>query len=87
MKKCPMLIATHVYTLRDDKLGEYVFSNLVFTSKFTMPPTAHIVKGSFATFQLKMNVLKRILHELEEDTPLGQQLNVQLLCTYLHEHI
>ncbi len=53
MKICPMLITTHVYTLRDDKLGEYVFPHLVFASKFTMPPTAHIVKGSFATFQLK----------------------------------
>jgi hypothetical protein len=65
MKICPMLITTHVYILRDDKLGEYVFPHLVFASKFIMPPTAHIVKESFATFQLKINVLKIILHELE----------------------
>ncbi len=83
-EKLSYVITTHAYTFHDDKLGKYVFSHLVFISKFTMPPTAHIMKGNFATFQLKINILKIILHELEEDTPLGQQLNVQLLCTYLH---
>ncbi len=71
MKNCPMLIATRTYTPCDDNLRKYVFSHLVFATKFTMPPTAHIVKGSFATFQLMINVLKIILHELEEDTPLA----------------
>jgi hypothetical protein len=49
------------YTLCDDKLATFVFSHLILASKFFMPPTLHVVKGNYATYELTHDVEKVIL--------------------------
>ncbi len=53
------------YQLRDDKPLAFVFSHLVLVSKFSMPPTHHVVKGSYATYELTNEVINVILGTLE----------------------
>jgi hypothetical protein len=33
-----------------------VYTHVVLTSKFSMPPTLHAVKGRFASYELKLDV-------------------------------
>ena len=34
--------------------------------KFQMPPTKHVVRGSYATYELTMTTMEKILDALEE---------------------
>jgi hypothetical protein len=40
------------YYLRTDKPNAYILSHLVLASKFSLPPTVHFVKGSYASYEL-----------------------------------
>jgi hypothetical protein len=42
-----------------------VFSHFILASKFSLPPTSHMVKGNYATYELKDDVTKIILEALE----------------------
>jgi hypothetical protein len=53
---------SRTYLLRNDKAPCSVYSHLVLTSKFSMPPVSHIVKGHFARYELKPKV-KEIIDE------------------------
>jgi len=55
----------HSYTLCDDKLIAFVFSHLILASKFSMPPTLHVVKRNYATYELTHDVEKVILQALD----------------------
>ncbi len=52
------------YILQDDKPLAYIFSHLIITSKFTMPPNTHFVKG-YACYELKLEVLGFIIDVAE----------------------
>jgi hypothetical protein len=53
-KLCPSNI---FYYLLEDSPPMYVYSHLVVASKFVLPPTTHVVKGSLCTYELFANVL------------------------------
>jgi hypothetical protein len=40
----------------------HVYSHLVVASKFVLPPTSHVVRGSLCTYELSLEVLASI-HE------------------------
>jgi hypothetical protein len=42
-----------------------VFSHLILASKISLPPTSHMVKGSYATYEPKDDVIEIILDALE----------------------
>ena len=50
------------YLLRNDKEPSSVYSHLLLTSKFSLPPISHPVKSRFAGFELKLDV-KEIIDE------------------------
>jgi hypothetical protein len=56
---------SHTYALRDDKPPTYIYSQLIMASKFEMPPTEHSVKGSYATYELRVEVLECIIDVIE----------------------
>lgn len=56
--------SSRFYTLRDDKPLAYIFSHLIITSKFAMPPTIQSVKG-YASYKLKLEVLGFIIDAIE----------------------
>jgi hypothetical protein len=43
-----------------------VFSHLILASKFSMPPTCHVVKGDDATYEFTQVVTEVILEALED---------------------
>ncbi len=53
------------YTLHNDQPTTFVFSHLILAYKISMPPTSHVGKGSYATYELTYGVLKVILEALE----------------------
>ncbi len=53
-KICP---GNKFYYLLEDSPPMYVYSHLVVASKFLLPPTTHVVKGSLCTNELSANVL------------------------------
>jgi hypothetical protein len=57
---------SRTYWLRDDRPQSFVFSHLVIASKFSMVPTAHSVKGSFGSYEVKEDVLNIILNAVLE---------------------
>jgi hypothetical protein len=44
----------------------HVFSNLVLTSKFSLPPTIHMVKGAYATYELSNDAISVIMVVVED---------------------
>jgi hypothetical protein len=42
--------------LRNNREQTLVYTHVVLTSKFSMPPTLHAVKGRFASYELKLDV-------------------------------
>jgi len=58
-------VGSHSYLFQDDQPLTFVFSRLILASKFSLPPTNHMVKGSYATYELKNNVAEIILEALE----------------------
>jgi hypothetical protein len=54
-------VESHSYILQNDQPLAFVFSHLIFASKFSLPPTSHMVKGSYITYELKDDVIEFIL--------------------------
>ncbi len=54
------------YLLRDDKPLAYVFNHLVITSKSSLPPTTHMVKGVHATYELSNDAISVIMAAIED---------------------
>ena len=50
------------YLLRNDKEPSSVYSHLLLTSKFSLPPISHSLKSRLAGFELKLDV-KEIIDE------------------------
>jgi hypothetical protein len=53
---------SRTYLLRNDKEPSLVFSHLVLTSKFSLPPISYPIKTQFAGFELKLEI-KEIIDE------------------------
>lgn len=51
---------SRTYLLRNDKQPTSVYSHLVLTSKFSLPPIAHAIKSHFAGYELKPEVFEII---------------------------
>jgi hypothetical protein len=47
---------SRTYLLRNDKQPTSVYSHVVLTSKFSLPPIAHAIKSRFAGYELKAEV-------------------------------
>jgi hypothetical protein len=45
------------YYLLEDSPPTYVYPHIVVASKFVLPPTTHVVRGSLCTYELSANVL------------------------------
>ena len=54
------------YILRDDSPHAYILQHSTLVTKFQMPPTKHAVRGSYATYELTMTTMEKILDALEE---------------------
>jgi hypothetical protein len=50
------------YYLPKDSLVAFVYSHLIMASKFSMPPTSYVVKGSISTYELFIEILG-LIHE------------------------
>jgi hypothetical protein len=48
------------YYFNDSGQPTYVYSHIVCASKFVMPPTSHIVKGNYPTFELPNDTFQLI---------------------------
>jgi hypothetical protein len=46
--------------LKNDREPSTVYSHVIFTSKFSLPPIAHPIKSHFLGFELKPEVRKII---------------------------
>lgn len=55
---------SRTYLLRDDRPFAYVHSHAVLLSDFSMPPTTHSVKGTFASYELRVSILDSITASL-----------------------
>jgi hypothetical protein len=51
---------SRTYLLRNDKEPTSVYSHVVLTSKFSLPPIAHAIKSRFAGYEFKAEVSKII---------------------------
>jgi hypothetical protein len=49
-------VESRSYLLRNERQPTSVYTHVVLTSKFSMPPTLHPVKGRFASYELKVDV-------------------------------
>ncbi len=54
------------YFLQNDKPLAYVFNHLVLASKFSLPPTIHIVRGMYATYELSNEAMSIIMVTIED---------------------
>jgi hypothetical protein len=54
------------YILRNDKPVAHVYSHLVLASKFFLPPTAHGIKGSYASYELDGYVINIIFDTFDQ---------------------
>jgi hypothetical protein len=54
------------YFLQDNKPLAYVFNHLILTSKFSLPPTTHIVRGTYATYELSNEAISVIMVAVED---------------------
>jgi hypothetical protein len=58
-------VGSHTYVFRNDKPLAYIFSHLIIISKFIMPPIIHFMKGNYATYELRYDVLSCIIDAIE----------------------
>lgn len=58
-------ISRCTYLLRGDKPPTYIFSHLILASKFSMPPTSHIMKGKYASYELLPQVIDIVANAIE----------------------
>lgn len=56
---------SYSYTLCDDQPATFVFSHLILAWNFSMSPTTHVAKGSYATYELTYGVSEVILEAIE----------------------
>lgn len=54
------------YYLRTDKPNAYILSHLVLASKFSLPPTLHFVRGTYASYELGAEASMIISNALDE---------------------
>jgi hypothetical protein len=54
------------YYFNDDAPLAYIYSHLVYASKFAMPPTSHSIRGSYPTFELPNETLILIEETLKD---------------------
>jgi hypothetical protein len=54
------------YILKNDKPIAHVYSHLVLASKFSLPPIAHGIKGSYASYELDGSVIDIISDTLDQ---------------------
>jgi hypothetical protein len=52
--------------LNDEAQLAYIYSHLVCTSKFALPPTAHNFKGGHPTFELLIDIFQLIKKALKD---------------------
>ena len=57
---------SRTYLLRNDKEPCFVYSHLVLTAKFSLPPITHKIKSRFSGFELTLEV-KEIIDEALRD--------------------
>jgi hypothetical protein len=88
---------SHSYTPCDDKVVAFVFFHLILASKFSMPPTLHVVKGKYDTYDLTHDVQKvtleafdafKFLDSLVENPSFltktfSARCDLQLCCNYI----
>ncbi len=53
------------YFLQDDKPLAYVFSHIFLDSKLFLPPIVHIVRGTYATYELSNEAMNIIMVAIE----------------------
>jgi len=58
-------MCSHTYIVRDDKPLTYIYSHLIVACMFVMPPIMHFVKGNFASYELRLEVLDYIIDAIE----------------------
>ncbi len=54
------------YLLKDDKPLAYVFSHLVLASEFSLPTTIHMVKRTYATYELSNDAISVIMVAIKD---------------------
>jgi hypothetical protein len=64
-------VGNRSYLLRNDWQPTSVYTHVVLTSKFNMPPTLHPIKGRFASYELKVDV-RDIIEDALQATMLSQ---------------
>ena len=60
---------SQTYLLRDDKEPSFVYSHVVLTAKFSLPPITHPIKSRLSGFELTLEV-KEIIDEALRDAVL-----------------
>ncbi len=60
-----LFVGSCTYLLRGDKPPAYIFSHLTLASKFSMPPTSHILKGKYASYELLPQIMDIISDVIE----------------------
>ncbi len=59
-------LGSMTYYFNDDAPFAYIYSHLVYASKFAMPPTSHNIRGSYPTFELPNETLLLIEEALKD---------------------
>jgi hypothetical protein len=49
-------VGSRSYLLRNDRQPTSVYTYVILTSKFSIPPTLYPVKGRFTSYELKVDV-------------------------------
>jgi len=57
-------LKSRIYLLQDDRPFTYVHSHAILFLDFRMPPSAHFVKGNFASYELQVPILDSIIVSL-----------------------
>ncbi len=59
-------LGSRTYYFNDDAPPTYIYSHLVYASKFVMPPMSHSVRRSYPMFELSNETLHLIEKALED---------------------
>jgi hypothetical protein len=57
---------SQTYFLQDDKPLAYVFSHLTFSFQIFLAPTNHIIRGTYATYELSNEAISVIMVALND---------------------
>jgi hypothetical protein len=58
-------LGNQLYQLRNDKPLAFFFTNLVLTSRFSMPASIHSIKGTYVKYEFTNEVATVIVEALE----------------------